>query len=74
MGHLSGVTDVRDLEVSQPAGEVQDVSQVGFGVSVAAGRLGQTELLGDGVKLQRSEGEHLAGLQQHLAYNTHAAA
>lgn len=31
-----------DLEVSQPAGEVEDVSQVGPGVSVTAGWFGQT--------------------------------
>ena len=64
-----------DLEVPQPAREVQDVSQVGFGVSIAAGRFGQTQLLSDGVELQRMERKHLASLQQLLTYrNTHKQA
>lgn len=58
------------LEVSQPAGEVENVSQVSFGVSIAAGGFGQTELLGDGVKLQRTERKHLASLQQLLTCRT----
>lgn len=44
-----------DLEVAQPAGEVQNVSQVGPGVAVTESGLGQAELLGDGKKLQGTE-------------------
>lgn len=61
---------VCNLEVSQPAGEVQDVSQICFGVSVAARGFGHAELLGDGVELQRTERKDLAGLQQMLTYST----
>lgn len=63
--------EVCNLQVSQPAGEVEDVPKVGFGVSIAAGRFGKTELLGDGVKLQRAKGKDLACLQQLFTYNTH---
>lgn len=59
-----------NLEVSQPAGEVEDVSQVCFGISVAAGWFGHPQLLGDGEELQRTERKHLAGLQQLLTYST----
>lgn len=62
--------EVCNLEVSQPAGEVEDVSQVGFGISITAGGFGQTELLGDGVKLERTQGKHFASLQQLLTYST----
>lgn len=58
-----------DLEVAQPAGEIQNVSQVGPGVTVTAGGFGQAKLLGDGKKLQRTKWKHLTGLQQLLACN-----
>lgn len=58
------------LEVAQPAGEVQDVSQVRSGVSAEAGGRGQAELLGDGVKLERTQGKHLSCLQQLLPCST----
>lgn len=60
-----------DLEVAQPAGEIQNVSQVGSGVSVTASGFGQAELLRDGEKLQRTKWKDLAGLQQLLACNRH---
>lgn len=44
-----------DLEVAQPAGEVQNVSQVGSGVTVTASGLGQAKLLGDGKELKGTE-------------------
>lgn len=59
-----------DLEVAQPAGEVQNVSQVGPGVAVTASGLGQAKLLGDGKKLQGTEWKHLTSLQQLLACDT----
>lgn len=59
-----------DLEVAQPAGEVQDVTQVSLGVAVVARGLGQTQLLGDGVQLQGAQREHLAGSQQLFTYQT----
>lgn len=40
-----------DLQVPQSAHEVQDVAQVRFSISVTAGGLSKTQLLGDGVKL-----------------------
>lgn len=58
------------LEVAQPAGEVQDVSQVCFGVSGRAGGRGPSELLGDGVQLQRTKSKDLALLKQLLACRT----
>lgn len=60
-----------DLEVSQPAGKVENVSQIGPGISVTARRFGQTKLLGDGKKLQGTEGKHLTGLQQLLTWDEH---
>lgn len=60
-----------DLEVAQPAGEIQNVSQVGSGVTVTASGFGQAKLLGDGKKLQGTKWKHLAGLQQLLACNRH---
>lgn len=41
-----------DLEVAQPAREVQNVSQVRSGITVTASGFGQAKLLGDGKKLQ----------------------
>lgn len=60
-----------DLEVAQPAGEVQNVSQVGSGITITASGLGQAKLLGDGKELQGTEWKHLTGLQQLLACNRH---
>lgn len=40
-----------DLQVSQPAHEVENVPQVRLGIPVTACWLSKTELLGDGVKL-----------------------
>lgn len=64
----------RDLQVSQPAHEVQNVAQVGLGISVAAGRLGEAQLLGDGVELQRTDRENVPILEQLLPCNKHATA
>lgn len=60
-----------DLEVAQPAGEIQNVSQVGSSVAVTASGFGQAKLLGDGKKLQGTKWKHLTGLQQLLACNRH---
>lgn len=57
-----------DLEVLEAAGEVQDVSEVGFGISVGTGGLGEFQLLRDGVQLERSEQKHLACSQQLLTW------
>lgn len=59
------VTD-SNLEVLEAAGEVQDVSEVGFGISVGTGWLGEFQLLCDGVQLERPEKKHLAYSQQLL--------
>lgn len=49
-----------NLEVLEVTGEVQYVSEVGFGISVGTGWLGEFQLLCDGVQLERSEEKHLA--------------
>lgn len=61
-----------DLEVLEAAGEVQDVPEVGLGISVGTGGLGEFQLLRDGVQLEGSEKKHLASGQQLLTWeNTH---
>lgn len=59
------VTD-SNLEVLEAAGEVQDVSEVGFGISVGTGWLGEFQLLCDSVQLERPEKKHLTYSQQLL--------
>lgn len=61
------VTD-SNLEVLETAGEVQDVSKVGFGISVGTGWLGEFQLLWDGVQLERPEEKHLTYSQQLLTW------
>ncbi len=62
---ISKMTD-SNLEVLEVAGEVQYVSEVGFGISVGTGWLGEFQLLCDGVQLERPEEKHLAYSQQLL--------
>lgn len=64
---FSKVTD-SDLEVLEAAGEVQDVPEIGLGVSVGTGGLGEFQLLRDGVQLEGSEKKHLARCQQLLTW------